>query len=109
MKLENELHTAENFDFPNSSCRKYRTKYTKSTSRILRRPVFSKCSQSRWDWEADLAKLLTKYQNVFSKSKGVLGHTDLVQHKINTGSAVPTIENDIIIILKNNFFKYFIE
>jgi hypothetical protein len=36
-----------------------------------------------------LAKLLTKYQNVFSKSKGDLGHTDLVQHKINTGSAVP--------------------
>ena len=65
------------------------TKFTKSTSRILRRPVFSKCSQSRWDWEADLAKLLTKYQNVFSKSKGDLGHTDLVQHKINTGSAVP--------------------
>ena len=25
----------------------------------------------------------------FSKSKGDLGHTDLVQHKINTGSAVP--------------------
>jgi hypothetical protein len=24
-----------------------------------------------------------------SKSKGALGHTDLVQHKINTGSAVP--------------------
>jgi len=37
----------------------------------------------------DLAKLLTKYQNVFSKSKGGLGHTDLVQHKINTESAVP--------------------
>jgi len=36
-----------------------------------------------------LAKLLTKYQNVFSKSKGELGHTDLVQHKINTGSGVP--------------------
>jgi hypothetical protein len=34
--------------------------------------------------------LLTKHQNVFfSKSKGDLGHTDLVQHKINTGSAVP--------------------
>ena len=26
---------------------------------------------------------------VISKSKGALGHTDLVQHKINTGSAVP--------------------
>jgi hypothetical protein len=26
---------------------------------------------------------------IFSKSKGDLGHTDLVQHKINTGSAVP--------------------
>ena len=25
----------------------------------------------------------------FSKSKGDLGHTDLVQYKINTGSAVP--------------------
>ena len=35
--------------------------------------------------------MLTKHQNVFffSKSKGDLGHTDLVQHKINTGSAVP--------------------
>jgi hypothetical protein len=36
------------------------------------------------------SKLLTKHKNVFfSKSKGDLGHTDLVQHKINTGSAVP--------------------
>ena len=37
------------------------------------------------------SKLLAKHQNVFffSKSKGDLGHTDLVQHKINTGSAVP--------------------
>ena len=26
---------------------------------------------------------------VFSKSKGALGHTNLVQHKINTGSGVP--------------------
>jgi hypothetical protein len=34
--------------------------------------------------------LLTKHQNVFfSKSKGDLGNTDLVQNKINTGSAVP--------------------
>ena len=37
----------------------------------------------------DLAKLLTNYQNDISKSKGDLGHTDLVQHIINTGSAVP--------------------
>lgn len=36
-----------------------------------------------------MVKLLTKYQNVFPKSKGDLGHTDVVQHKINTGSAVP--------------------
>jgi hypothetical protein len=36
------------------------------------------------------SKLLTKHQNVFfSKSKGYLGHTDLVQHKSNTGSVVP--------------------
>ena len=33
------------------------------------------------------SKLLTKY--VISKSRGALGHTNLVQHKINTGSAVP--------------------
>jgi hypothetical protein len=31
----------------------------------------------------------TALKYVFSKSKGALGHTDLVQHKINTGSAVP--------------------
>ena len=36
-----------------------------------------------------LSKLLTKHQNVYSKSKGDLGHTDLVQHKINTVRAVP--------------------
>ena len=36
------------------------------------------------------SKLLTKHQHVFfSKSQGDLGHTDLVQHKNNTGSAVP--------------------
>jgi hypothetical protein len=42
--------------------------------------------------ESHRKKLLTKHQNVvsfFSKSKGDLGHTDLVQHKINTGSGVP--------------------
>jgi hypothetical protein len=36
-----------------------------------------------------LSKLLAKHQNVYSKSKGDLGHTDLVQHKINTVRAVP--------------------
>ena len=36
-----------------------------------------------------MAKFLAKHQNVFSKSKGDLGHTDLVQDKINGGSGVP--------------------
>ena len=36
------------------------------------------------------SKLLTKHKNVFfSKSKGDLGHTYLVQHQINTRSVVP--------------------
>jgi hypothetical protein len=36
------------------------------------------------------SKLLTIHQNdFFSKSKGDLGHTDLVQQKSNTGSVVP--------------------
>jgi hypothetical protein len=33
-----------------------------------------------------LAKLLTKHQHVFSKSKGDLGHTDLVQDTIRNES-----------------------
>jgi hypothetical protein len=33
--------------------------------------------------------LLIKYQNVFSKNRSDLGKTDLVQHKIDTGDAVP--------------------
>ena len=43
-----------------------------------------------------MIKMLNKHENwrkeskkYFSKSKGDLGHTDLIQHKINTGSAVP--------------------
>ena len=37
-----------------------------------------------------IVKIVNKTpQCFFSKSKGDLGHTDLVQHKINTGSAVP--------------------
>ena len=38
----------------------------------------------------NIVKIVNKTPKyVFSKSKGALGHTDLVQHKINTGSAVP--------------------
>ena len=33
--------------------------------------------------------LLIRYQNVFSKNRSDLGKTDLVQHKIDTGDAVP--------------------
>jgi hypothetical protein len=33
--------------------------------------------------------LLIKYQNVFSKNRSDLGKNDLVQHKIDTGDAVP--------------------
>jgi hypothetical protein len=37
---------------------------------------------------AGLGKIVNKIPKCFLK-KGDLGHTDLVQHKINTGSAVP--------------------
>ena len=36
-----------------------------------------------------LAELLTSYQDVFSKSPEDLGRTNRVQHKINTGTALP--------------------
>ncbi|KAK3609184.1 hypothetical protein CHS0354_013721 [Potamilus streckersoni] len=35
------------------------------------------------------AKLLLKYQNIFSKTPEDLGKTDRVQHRINTGQALP--------------------
>jgi hypothetical protein len=34
-------------------------------------------------------ELLIKYQDTFSKSATDIGFTDLVQHKINTGTALP--------------------
>jgi hypothetical protein len=34
-------------------------------------------------------ELLIKYQDSFSKSATYIGFTDLVQHKINTGTALP--------------------
>jgi hypothetical protein len=34
-------------------------------------------------------ELLIKYQGAFSKSATYIGFTDLVQHKINTGTALP--------------------
>ena len=37
----------------------------------------------------ELAKLILDYQQVFAKSADDLGHTNLVQHTINTGSAIP--------------------
>ena len=36
-----------------------------------------------------LTELLIKYQDAFSKSATDIGFTDLVQHKINTGTALP--------------------
>ena len=36
-----------------------------------------------------LAHLLAKYQHVFARSSEDLGQTNIVQHKINTGSAIP--------------------
>ena len=39
-------------------------------------------------------KLLIKYQDTFSKSATDIGFTDLVQHKINTGTAL-TIRQSI--------------
>ena len=38
---------------------------------------------------ATLVQLLNKYQNSFSKSSDDIGHTDLVQHSINTRDAAP--------------------
>ncbi|CAC5415188.1 unnamed protein product [Mytilus coruscus] len=37
----------------------------------------------------DFPNLLKRYNNVFSKSSDDIGRTNLIQHEINTGSAVP--------------------
>ncbi|CAC5373254.1 unnamed protein product [Mytilus coruscus] len=37
----------------------------------------------------DFANLLKRYNNVFSKSSDDIGRTNLIQHEINTGNAVP--------------------
>ena len=37
----------------------------------------------------DFANLLKRYKNVFSKSSDDIGRTNLIQHEINTGNAVP--------------------
>lgn len=41
------------------------------------------------DQEKEFKRLLIKYQNVFAKSSEDLGRSNSIQHKINTGSAVP--------------------
>ena len=38
-------------------------------------------------------RLLQRYSNAFAKSKNDLGCTDLIQHKINTGDAIPIKQN----------------
>ena len=38
-------------------------------------------------------KQLQRHSNAFAKSKNALGCTDLIQHKINTGDAVPIKQN----------------
>ena len=52
--------------------------------------VFIKSSELLNKEEKDLsAHVLVKYENLFSKSSGDLGLTNLVRHRINTGSAQP--------------------
>ena len=52
--------------------------------------LFDKCSEHLQDREKQqLAELLTKYQDVFSKSADDLGRTDRVQHRISTDNANP--------------------
>lgn len=52
--------------------------------------LFQRSKEELTDEEATvLAKLLTKYQHVFSKTSEDVGRTDLVQHSINTGTANP--------------------
>ncbi|KAK3576214.1 hypothetical protein CHS0354_002814 [Potamilus streckersoni] len=41
------------------------------------------------DEKETFAKLLLKYQNIFSKTPDDIGKTDRVQHRINTGQALP--------------------
>jgi hypothetical protein len=41
------------------------------------------------DEKKAFAQLLLKYQNIFSKTPEDLGKTDRVQHRINTGHALP--------------------
>ncbi|VDI48844.1 Hypothetical predicted protein [Mytilus galloprovincialis] len=41
------------------------------------------------DQRQQLSRLLSQYQNVFSRTDDDIGRTDLVTHRINTGNAVP--------------------
>lgn len=39
--------------------------------------------------ENESTNLLKRYKNVFAKSSDDIGRTNLIQHEINTGNAVP--------------------
>ncbi|CAC5369858.1 unnamed protein product [Mytilus coruscus] len=41
------------------------------------------------DQRQQLSRLLSQYQNVFSRTDDDIGRTDLVTHRINTGNAIP--------------------
>ena len=52
--------------------------------------LFSRCSASLSPEElVEFASLLRRYSSVFSQSPDDIGRTDLVQHRINTGMALP--------------------
>ena len=54
------------------------------------KPLWDSCRPNLSDGEQNrVSDLLLKYIDVFAKSKTDMGRTDIVQHKINTGSAQP--------------------
>ena len=54
------------------------------------KPLWDSCRPNLSDGEQNrVSDLLLKYIDVFAKSKIDMGRTDIVQHKINTGSAQP--------------------
>ena len=57
---------------------------------VLLSYLFSRCSASlSSEASVEFASLLRRYSSVFSQSPDDIGRTDLVQHRINTGMALP--------------------
>lgn len=49
------------------------------------------------EYHDQITDLVLKYQDTFTKDDGLLGRTDLVKHKIDTGDAQPIIQRAYIL------------